>query len=57
MTDEVGNIGVVALPDQISMARAHEAFQPDGSLTNPEQQASIEALGKTLASFLVKLRA
>ena len=55
MTDEVGNIGVVALPDQISVARAHEAFQPDGSLTDPEQQAGIEALGKTLASYSMKL--
>ena len=44
MTDEVGNIGVVALPDQISVARAHEAFQPDGSLTDPEQQAGIETV-------------
>ena len=53
----LGNIGVIVLPDQIAVARAHEAFQPDGSLTDPKQQAGIEALGKTLASFLMKLRA
>ena len=29
---------------------------PDGSLTDPKQQAGIEALGKTLASFLMKLK-
>ena len=53
----LGNIGVIVLPDQISVAKAHEAFQRDGSLTDPKQQAGIEALGKTLASFLMKLRA
>ena len=53
----LGNIGVIVLPDQVAVARAHEAFQPDGSLTEPAQQAGIEALGKTLASILMKLRA
>ena len=53
----LGNIGVIVLPDQIAVARAHEAFQPDGSLADPKQQAGIEALGKTLASILMKLRA
>ena len=53
----LGNIGIIVLPDQVAVARAHEAFQPDGSLTEPAQQASIEALGKTLASILMKLRA
>ena len=49
----LGNIGVIVLPDQIAVAKAHEAFKPDGSLTDPKQQAGIEALGKTLASFLM----
>jgi NAD(P)H-dependent FMN reductase len=53
----LGNIGVIVLPDQIAVAKAHEAFQPDGSLTDPKQRAGIEALGKTLASFLMKLKA
>jgi NAD(P)H-dependent FMN reductase len=53
----LGNIGVIVLPDQIAVAKAHEAFQPDGSLTDPKLHAGIEALGKTLASFLMKLRA
>ena len=52
----LGNIGVVVLPDQIAVAKAHEAFQPDGSLKDPKQQSGIEALGKTLASFLMKFR-
>jgi NAD(P)H-dependent FMN reductase len=53
----LGNIGVIVLPDQVAVAKAHEAFQPDGSLTDPKQQAGIEGLGRTLASFLAKLRA
>jgi chromate reductase len=53
----LGNMGVIVLPDQIALARAHEAFRPDGSLTEATQQAGIEALGKTLASLLMKLRA
>jgi NAD(P)H-dependent FMN reductase len=53
----LGNIGVIVLPDQIAIAKAHEAFKPDGFLTDPKQQAGIEALGKMLASFLMKLEA
>jgi NAD(P)H-dependent FMN reductase len=53
----LGNIGVIVLPDQIAVAKANEAFQPDGSLKDPKQQASVEALGKTLASFLMKIKA
>src|SRR4051794_2360147 len=53
----LSNIGVIVLPDQVAVAKAHEAFQPDGSLTDPKQQAGIEALGKALASILMKLKA
>jgi NAD(P)H-dependent FMN reductase len=53
----LGNIGVIVLPDQLSIPKAREAFQPDGSLIDAKQQAGIEALGKTLASFLIKHKA
>src|ERR1700722_3529976 len=36
----LGNIGVIVLPDQIAVAKANEAFKPDGSLTDPKRQAS-----------------
>jgi chromate reductase len=49
-------MGAIVLPDQFAVAKAHEAFQPDGLLTDPKQQAGIEGLGKTLASFLMKLK-
>jgi NAD(P)H-dependent FMN reductase len=53
----LGNIGVVVLPDQIAVAKAHAAFNPDGSLVDSNQQTGIQGLGKTLASFLMKLKA
>ena len=53
----LGNIGVIVLPDQVAVATAHQAFQPDGSLADPKQQADVEGLGKTFASFLTKLKA
>jgi chromate reductase len=53
----LGNIGVIVLPDQIAIAKAREAFKPDGSLADSKQQAGVEGLGRTLASFLMKLKA
>jgi NAD(P)H-dependent FMN reductase len=53
----LGNIGVIVLPEQIAVVRAHEAFGPDGSLTDPRQQAGVAGLGKTLTSFLMKFQA
>jgi chromate reductase, NAD(P)H dehydrogenase (quinone) len=52
----LSNIGVIVLPDQIAIAKAHEAFNADGSLKDANQQSGIEGLGHTLASFLMKLR-
>ena len=53
----LGNIGVIVLPDQITVAQAHEAFNPDGTLQDPKRQAGVEGLGRTLAEFLAKLKA
>ena len=53
----LGNIGVLLLPDQVAVPKAHEAFQPDGSLKDPKQQAAVEKLGLDLAAFLQKLHA
>jgi len=50
----LGNIGVIVLPDQVSVPKANEAFLTDGSLTDARKQASIESLGETLALFLIK---
>jgi NAD(P)H-dependent FMN reductase len=53
----LGNIGVLVLPDQVAVPRAHEALAPDGSLKDPKQQASIEKLGANLTMILTKLAA
>jgi NAD(P)H-dependent FMN reductase len=53
----LGNIKVTVLPDQVTVRQAHEAFAADGSLTDPKQQAAVEALGAQLAGVLAKLHA
>ena len=51
----LGNIGVLVLPDQVAIPRAHEAFNPDGSLKDSKQHASIEKLTKGLTTILTQL--
>lgn len=51
----LGNIGVIVLPDQLAVGKAHEAFSPDGSMPNQKQRESVENLGQMLASTLAKL--
>jgi chromate reductase len=53
----LSNLRVLVLPDQIAVSKAGEAFNPDGSLKDSKQQASIEKLGGALANFLRKHRA
>ncbi len=52
----LGNIKVLVLPDQIAVSKAHEAFNPDGSLKDAKQQAAVEKLGATLAGTIAKLK-
>lgn len=51
----LGNVGAIVLPDQLAVAKAHDAFSPDGSMTNEKQREAVEALGRTLATTLAKL--
>jgi NAD(P)H-dependent FMN reductase len=51
----LGNIGVLLLPRQVAVPRSHEAFNPDGKLTDTAQQASVAKLGAELASLLQRL--
>jgi NAD(P)H-dependent FMN reductase len=53
----LGNIKVLVLPDQVAISRAGEAFNPDGSLKDPKQQAAVEGLGAQLAWVIAKLHA
>ncbi len=53
----LANIGVTMLPDKVSVSRAHEAFNEDGSLKDEKQAARVKALGTTLTKHLVKMLA
>jgi NAD(P)H-dependent FMN reductase len=52
----LGNIGVLVLPDQLSIPKANDAFNADGSLKDAKQQAGIEGLGKKLAEMIARLK-
>ena len=51
----LGNIGVIVLPDQIAVPKAHEAFDSDGRLKDGKQQAGVERLGVGLVEVVRKL--
>ena len=51
------NIGVLVMPDQITLSEAHSAFGDDGSLTNERKQGSVDALAKELVETVQKLHA
>ncbi len=51
----LGNIGVIVLPDQIAVPKAHEAFSSDGRLSDAKRHASVEELGKKLVGVASKL--
>lgn len=53
----LGNIKVIVLPDQVAVAKAHEAFNPDGSLKDVKQNTAVEKLGANVATLLAKLKA
>jgi NAD(P)H-dependent FMN reductase len=53
----LGNIGVIVLPTQIAISKAHEAFDESGALKDAKQAASVAKLAATLVSATAKLRA
>jgi chromate reductase len=53
----LSNIGVIVLPTQVAVAKAFDAFNADGTLKDPKQQAGIEGLGKELTGFLKRIGA
>ncbi|NJO41857.1 MAG: NAD(P)H-dependent oxidoreductase [Cyanobacteria bacterium CRU_2_1] len=53
----LGNLRVLVIPSQIAVMKAHEAFNPDGSLKDAKQQTSVEELGAKVATILAKLNA
>ena len=53
----LGNIGVLVLPDQITIAKAHEAFNENGTLKDKKQENQVKNIGGTVAKMLSKLNA
>ncbi len=51
----LGNIGVLVLPGQIAISKAHEAFDANGALKDAKQDASVRKLAGELAKILGKL--
>ena len=51
----LGNIKCLVIPEQASVSKAPEAFNPDGTLKDEKQRASVEGVGKALATLLAKL--
>jgi len=51
----LGNIGVLVIPDQVAIAKAHEAFNSDGTLKNKTQEDQVKNIGVTVAKLLMKL--
>ena len=51
----LGNIKCLVIPEQASVSKASEAFNPDGTLKDEKQRASVEGVGKALAALVAKL--
>lgn len=51
----LGNIGVLVLPEQIAVPKAHEVFASEGSLKDATLQSSIRQIGRKLAETVRKL--
>jgi len=52
----LGSIGVLALPTQVAVPKANEAFDADGKLKDAKLQASMERMAKELVTTTSKLR-
>jgi chromate reductase len=53
----LSNIGVLVIPQQLALSKAHEAFAEDGALKDAKRLAAVEAEAKALVDLLKKLRA
>ncbi len=51
----LGNIGILVIPNQIAIAKAHEAFDADGTLKDKKQETQVKMIGSDVANLLVKL--
>lgn len=52
----LGSIGVVVLPEQVSLPKAHEAFDDEGNVLDPGRRKALMELGGSLAHAARALR-
>lgn len=50
----LGNIGVIVLPDQVAVPKAHEAFDDQGALKDERSGKQVTRLAQGLVAFLQK---
>jgi NAD(P)H-dependent FMN reductase len=51
----LGNINVIVLPEQLTISKAHEAFDADGKLKDAKQQESLGRIAQRLVSVLGRM--
>lgn len=51
----LGNIGIIVLPDQVSISSAHEAFDESGKLKDARKAKQVAEVGASLAKVLSQL--
>ena len=49
------NMGIIALPNQIAVSKAHEVFDAQGNLNDKKQEQRIKYIGAKLAQMISKL--
>jgi len=49
------NIGVLVIPEQMAVAKAHEVFNTDGTMKNKDQEDQVKKIGANVAKLLIKL--
>ena len=49
------NIGVLVIPNQIAISKAHEVFNLDGTMKDEKQEQQVKKIGSNLTQMLLKL--
>jgi len=49
------NIGVIVIPNQVAVSKAHEVFNADDTLKDKKQEEQIKKIGADLTKILLKL--
>lgn len=49
------NMGMIALPNQVAVSKAHEAFDAKGSLNDKKQEQKVKDIGAKLAQMISRL--